>query len=74
MKVLNFAYKRCALLCSAFWSAGSETRGEDIKRGKVLVTISKPLVAQRAGGITLRCMLENYGIDGKASPGLKHVA
>ena len=37
-------------------SAGSETRGEDIKRGKVLVTISKPLVAQRAGGITLRCM------------------
>ena len=36
--------------------AGSEARGEDIKRSNVFVIISKPFVAQRAGGITLHCM------------------
>ena len=46
MKVLSFAYKRC-----------SEAQGTGMESGNVSVSNFKPLDAQRAGGMPLRCIL-----------------
>ena len=54
IKVLSFAYKKC-----------SDARGEGRERGSVFVTIFKLFVAQRTGGINLRCnTLRGNGFGG----------